>query len=51
MSGIRAGVGPAKRGRRRVAHLGPEVVPSASLYHAWDGEGEEIREWGEENLK
>ena len=39
---IRAGVGPASRGRRRVAHPGPEVVPSACLNHAWAGEGKEM---------
>ena len=50
-SGIRVGVGPTGRGRRRVAHPGPEAVPSVCLYHAWAGEGEEMGEWGEDNLK
>ena len=33
-SGIKVGVGPTSRGRRKVAYLGPEAVPSACLYHA-----------------
>ena len=40
---IRAGVGPASRGRRRVAHSQPEVVPSACLNHVWAGEGKEMK--------
>ena len=39
---IRAGVGHASRGRRRVEHPGPKVVPSACLNHAWAREGKEI---------
>ena len=43
---IRAGVGPASRGRRTAAHLGPEVMPSACLNHAWVGEGKEMERMG-----
>ena len=41
--GIRAGVRPTSRGRRRVVHPQPEVVPSACLNHVWAREGKEMK--------
>ena len=40
---IRAGVGLASRGKRRVVNLGPEVVPSACLGHSRAREGKEMK--------
>ena len=44
--GRRARVRASGKGRRRLPHSGPNVVPSARLHHGWVGEGEEMERMG-----